>query len=190
MKGTVEIANIGAFGSIEIFAKAPSMRLQKTVLPGFGSLGSGFDGRNGWRQTPLAGVLDLSGDALELLKRDSDILREFRLAKLFAPWTLEGTARTSGRECHVLAAPSAEGRFGRWHFDAASGLLIRTEGFTDEGLPLETEYDDYREVGGLKYPFTLRQFTPVYRMITRFEAIRQNVPLEDSAFARPQPRAR
>jgi hypothetical protein len=85
MKGTVEIANIGAFGSIEIFAKAPSMRLEKTVLPGFGALGSGFDGTNGWRQTPLVGVMTLGGEALELLKRDSDFLREFRLTKLFAP---------------------------------------------------------------------------------------------------------
>jgi hypothetical protein len=45
---------------------------------------------------------------------------------------------------------------------------------------------DYREVDGLKFPFTIEQRAPDNTMIFKFAEIKNNAPLADTAFAKPE----
>jgi Photosynthetic reaction centre cytochrome C subunit len=47
----------------------------------------------------------------------------------------------------------------RFYFDAQSGLLLRRITFTPSpvgDIPMQTDYSDYRDVSGMKLPFTIR----------------------------------
>jgi len=47
------------------------------------------------------------------------------------------------------------------------------------------EYDDYREVDGIKVPFVL-QYIEDTQITIKLSAVKQNVAIEDSVFARPR----
>ncbi len=76
------------------------------------------------------------------------------------------------------------------YFDVVSGLL-RREVTTIETmlLPLQeqVEYDDYRDVGGVKLPFRLRMSdgAPFSTVTRTFVQIRRNVPVDDALFRPP-----
>jgi hypothetical protein len=45
---------------------------------------------------------------------------------------------------------------------------------------------DHREVDGLKLPFTIEQRAPDNTMIFKFTEIKNNAPIEEEAFAKPE----
>jgi len=83
-----------------------------------------------------------------------------------------------------------DGKGERLYFDAQTGLLLRriTTTPTIVGLiPEQVDYDDYRDVGGLKLPFTIR-VTAIdsYNNSTRkFTEIKLNVPVDETKFKKP-----
>jgi outer membrane lipoprotein-sorting protein len=182
MRGTVEIVNAAAPGVVEVFAKAPGNRAVTYTIERIGTLRTVFDGQSGWTQVPGGPVESAQGAVLDSLRRNADVMRDFRLRALFKGLALDGKTTTNGREAHVLVATPQSGKPERWHFDAQTGLLLRIEGWTVEGLPSEINFEDYRDVSGVKYPFVTREFTPVYQMLTRIEKVEVNVPVDDSAF--------
>ncbi|HET7453618.1 MAG TPA: hypothetical protein VFL12_12800, partial [Thermoanaerobaculia bacterium] len=69
--------------------------------------------------------------------------------------------------------------------DAGSGLLLRTlhrqhTAFGD--IPEQADFGDYREVDGVKVPFTIRHTAPDRSDTIRATEVRQNVALPDSTF--------
>ncbi len=48
--------------------------------------------------------------------------------------------------------------------------------------------DDYREIGGVKVPFTIRYFVEPRELILRLNDVEHNVELDDAMFAAPAAR--
>ncbi len=58
-----------------------------------------------------------------------------------------------------------------------------TESDTPLGkLPLQTDYEDYREVDGVKQPFPIHWSFPGRVWGRKVDEIKQNVPLDDAKF--------
>lgn len=74
-------------------------------------------------------------------------------------------------------------------FDRESGLLLRrsitTTGVRLMNLPEQIDYSDYRDVSGLKLPFTVRHATWNAVTTEKFTDIKVNAPVADSVFAKP-----
>jgi hypothetical protein len=67
-------------------------------------------------------------------------------------------------------------------------LLLRmdTQSPPREGMVIkEIYYDDYREVDGIKLPYSIREFTPVYQMEIKIQGIRHNLPIDEKVFEIP-----
>jgi hypothetical protein len=78
------------------------------------------------------------------------------------------------------------------YFNVESGLLRRRIGYTRTVIgviPQQTDFEDYREVDGLRLPFTITMAyaDPGSRPITRkFAEIKFNVPVDESKFEKPR----
>jgi hypothetical protein len=55
------------------------------------------------------------------------------------------------------------------------------------GFPEETFYEDYRDVGGVKIPFTMRVVSAEGNRTYKWSQIDANAPVEDAKFAKPAP---
>lgn len=92
----------------------------------------------------------------------------------------------------MIRARTAEGNQAeRLYFDAETGLLARRVSFTDTMIgpyPEATDYEDYREVDGVKEPFTIRknQLEGFEASTLKLTEIKHNVPVDDAKFNMPQ----
>jgi hypothetical protein len=190
MKGTLENSDDGTTSPAEIFAKAPNKYLA-VVNPGDGGETlEGWNGEKGWGKDPDSGLHDTEKAEQIAAKRDYDFYREIRLKELFPKMALSGKMKVDDRDAFIVEAISPDGATEKLYFDGETGLLVRRdfERVTiDDGIVLyEVDYDDYKDVDGLKLPSTVRRKTPDYTLTYRFTEIKQNVPVDDAKFNKPE----
>ena len=194
-KGTFEVSGIAMSGPVEMYAKAPNLRLIVLQMPGQETFKDGFDGRVGWEQNPDDGITEKSGLELGSATRDADFYQPLKLRLQYPNLTFKGTAKIPvGKEAGgksaehdtlVLEAPR-NGSPRRFFFDSVTALLLRVEDWNAAGKMIEAvQYGDYREVDGVKVPFTIYQIEDVLFTIKLTE-VKQNVPVDDSVFVKPK----
>ncbi len=172
---------------VEIHEKAPDKYLLITTLPA-GTRRIGFSGGKGWieegRQKREIGA----GLELQELARRADYFREFRLAEHFPRATVRAKENVGDREAWVVTGRSSPEVSARMFFDIATGLLLRQVVLTRTPLgplPDEAEYADYREVDGIKLPFSIRRYDRGRPATLKVTSVKHNVPLADSEFEAP-----
>jgi hypothetical protein len=173
----------------ETYQKSPGKYLDVVTRPGGVVVTVGFDGAAGWLRGPR-GVRDVTGSQLAALKRDADIRGDLRLRELYPEMTVAGKEKVGERDAYVIVSRVSVQRSERLYFDAATGLLLRIAATTETPLarlPEETVFEDYREVDGVKLPFTVRAsfVDPFIGWTRKFTEIKHNVAIEDSRFAKP-----
>jgi len=188
MTGAFEIPAMGASGSIKGFAKAPNKSLAIIDVPGYGVIQQGFDGTVGWAVDPMAGQREITGAELITTKRDSDFHPGLHYKELFKTLTIKGKERVGEKETFLVEATPAEGKAEKMYFDTKSGLLIRHdfERESPQGVAqIEVYFDDYKEVDGVKEPYTMRRIMPQFAMTIKIDEIKHNVEIDNARFAKP-----
>ena len=190
VKGSFDIPSMGASGTVEIYAKAPNKSYTVIDVPGFGTIQQACDGNVAWEDNPMTGARDLSGAELAARKRDVDFYRELHMKQLYPQMTVKGKENVGEREAYLVEATPAEGKPEKMFFDVENGLLIRADAERDspQGAALiETYLEDYRDVDGVKTPFTMRQVNPMFSMTIKFSEVKNNVDIDDSKFSKAKP---
>jgi hypothetical protein len=186
--GTVETRS-GARGEvfnsdIHIFAKEPDLRIQ-IYLDGIAS--RGINRNQGWSANLTEdGFRELSGAELAAEKRDADFHWETDLRSIFARLEID-TADSEG--VYVVKATASDGAVDRLYFDAGTGLLVRRSSSVriPQGVyPVEYYFEDFKEVDGVKLPFTIRRSFGAVRTVIKLAEIKHNEPLADSVFDVPK----
>jgi outer membrane lipoprotein-sorting protein len=190
MKGTVEIPDDNVTAPLQIVAKAPGSFRLTMDIPGYGVVETVLDGDQGWEKNPDSGTHTMSKADLAAAQRDHDFYREVRLQKLYQKLETAGTDKVEGHAVYVLEATPGSGPAEKLYFDAESGLLVKRDfervTLEDGIVQYEMLLKDYRDVDGLKLPFTIEQRAPDNTMIFKFAEIKNNAPLADTAFAKPE----
>ena len=183
--GEWENATRGTRVRIEIYAKAPDKRVEILDAPeNRGLTGRGYDGATGWSMNLTeTGLRRLEGPELSAMRRNSGFYREISLELVYKRLTVVAKERIEGHEVFVIEAAFDDGRPEKLFFDSETGLLSRRDVFYGTTL-VSHYYEDYREVDGIKLPFTVRSEGPV-RVITRLSETRHNVQIDDSKFKIP-----
>jgi photosynthetic reaction center cytochrome c subunit len=175
---------------IEIYAKAPDQRTQ-LVRTFEGDAIKTYDGRSawaaeGWRQIPL---MTFTGGNLTGARFEAIMSFPAGIQKAYAQWQAMPIA-IDGRNVQVLQGTNPGELPVNLYFDEESGLLVRTLRWSRTAvgtIPTQTDYADYRDVGGIKMPFhMLVTWTNGQNMIDLTE-VRPNVAIEAARFARPAP---
>jgi hypothetical protein len=168
-----------------IYQKAPN----KTVYVSSGGEQEGFNGVIGWVKGNRTGLRQKAGEQLALARRESDFYFDTRIKELYARIAFLRRDRVGGRDVYVFEATPAEGKPDTLYFDAETALLVRQdiyfEGSKGKPAPTEIYYEDYREVDGIKLPFTIRQVYLDYSTTLKVYDVKHNVPIEDSKFDGP-----
>ncbi|HEY7544364.1 MAG TPA: hypothetical protein VID27_05760, partial [Blastocatellia bacterium] len=157
-------------------------------IAGFGLVREGFNGTVAWEDNPQTGMREKSGVELTDAKRDADFYREIKLKTIYTKMTLKGKEKVGDKEAYVIDAVPAEGTPEKWFFDTQSGLRIRSDAERESPqgkVLIESYLGDYREVDGIKIPFSIRQVTPAFSIIIKIMEVKHNVPIEDAKFNKP-----
>jgi len=188
MKGTWLTAN-GITLGYELYQAAPDKLLSVLNSPQQGIIEMGFDGSAGWEKT-THGVRDIKGEELFYLRRYPDPFKDIKLKEQFTRLGGAAKDRIDKKEVYILRGVTTDNKRERLYFDAQSGLLIRRVASmaTMVGIiPEQVDFEDYRDVDGLKMPFTIRisSIDPFYSSTRKFTEIRLNTPVDDAKFRRP-----
>lgn len=102
-----------------------------------------------------------------------------------------GKDRIGNKEAWVLTTPFGIHGRQRLYFDMQSGLLLRRLTLTPTpvgNIPQQTDFDDYRDVGGIELPFVVRVDTidPRGGATRRYSEIRLNADVDDKIFEQPE----
>jgi hypothetical protein len=189
-KGTFEMDQMPGTATQEIYEKAPNKQLSITDAPNFGVVKRGFNGTVGWQDMPQTGVQDVTGEQLAAMKRYADFYRDLKLQELYPKMTVKGKEAVNGRDAYVVEATPTEGAAELWYFAADSGLLVRaqTQGEGPMGpVTIESTFDDYREVDGVKIPHVIHQSMGDFGFTIRLTEVKHNVPIDDTKFDKPTP---
>lgn len=96
-------------------------------------------------------------------------------------------------QVYKLKVTFPDDRVSYFYLDAKSFLPVRVVSTlylpqTDKEVPVEHIYEDYRDVGGVKWPFTEKANAPEGRVtqVTSWKTIEVNAPVQEAAFKSPQ----
>jgi hypothetical protein len=185
MKGTITFGDSKV--PIEIYAKAPDMRVSITHTPDGDSVTT-FDGHQGWLGFPGHPVHDMHGPDIDGASMDADIHFPAHLKDMFSKTEVQGTQKIDGREAYLVIGERAGKTPLHLYFDRESGLLVRLVryGQTPLGqLPTQLDYADYKDARGVKIPFRWTLARPGGRFTIQINEVQVNVPVDDAKFAKP-----
>jgi hypothetical protein len=172
---------------IEILFKSPS-RQAMTVHLAAGDSSTVFDGQNGWFRPPAGQVRDMSQADIEGAKLDADLQFPINLKKTFQQLKTIRTERVSDHDAILLFAMNSSRPPLELYFDRQTGLLLRQLRFGSSPLglnPTQIDYGDYKNLDGVQVPLHLVISRPNRTLNIHLVQVTQNVPVDDTKFARP-----
>jgi len=175
----------------EVFAKAPDKRVAITHDPD-GDTISAFNGTSAWLEinAPSPPGRDLTPSETAAAKLDADLKFALDARQILQRLTVLPPEKIDGKEMYVVSGKPENMKPVRLYFDVQTGLLTRVLRYTEVALgftPVQIDYADYRAVDGVKIPFRRTQTRPSGRSVIQIDTVQQNVPIDESKFAKSPP---
>jgi hypothetical protein len=188
LKGNVVQAN-GTTIPFETLQAAPDkFHIVATIEQG--AIERGFNGTAGWEKT-ARGVRDLTAVEVAQLQSAIGLFRQLKLEEQYTSARVRGRDKIGDRPVYVIVGTTADNNQERLFFDAETGLLLRRITYLQTMLaliPQQVDFDDYRDVDGVKMAFAIR-VAPMEvgnPLSTRtYSEVKLNVPVDESKFAMP-----
>jgi len=135
-------------------------------------------------------LLAITGQELEGVRLETQLLFPARIKESLARWRVGVPAILDDREVRIVQGDTPGGGVATLCFDMETGLLVRLVRYTNSPvgrLVTRVDYDDYRDVAGVKLPFrwTVRWLSG--RSTYELTEVQPNVPVADARFAQPRP---
>jgi hypothetical protein len=182
-------SRVGADGVLVpevVYQKAPNKLLIITTYPDL-ALSVRLNGQRGWAGDKNK-LDEFGSEQLSELEHEAAFYKEISLKELYPTMIPGGKATVGEKEAYVIEATSRSGHPEKLYFDSPTGLLVRRykESKTVLGpFPLQTDYDDYQVVDGVKLPLTIRWSMPGRVWSRRIAEVKHNVAIEDEQFNPP-----
>jgi outer membrane lipoprotein-sorting protein len=192
MTGNFESGGMQA-GFTQVFKRPMKMRLDLSVQ-GL-TMTQAYDGQRGWQVVPFSGKKDpepMTGDELKNAQEQADIdgpLVDYKSKGNTVE--LIGKEKVADKDSYHLKVMLKNGSERDLYLDATTFLGLKTSAKTTmrgTEIELESMLGDYRDVNGLKFPFSIEQHQTggegPEQKIT-FTKIELDPPLQDSIFKMP-----
>ncbi len=184
---------LGGGGSFQIFAKAPDQRTVQIVFKDHPERGDSirvYNGRNGWVKSPrsLLGQYELTGSELDGLRLDAQLAFPGQIKQVLTNLRVGNPEDLNGREAVVVQGTSQKGILVTMYFDKQTGLLSRMVRYSKSPvgrIPTQSDYSDYRDVNGIKFPFKYTFSWLDGKDSFQLSDVKTNVPVEAARFAKP-----
>jgi len=177
--------NRGQEDPFEIVQEAPD-RVTATVGPPSQQMVQRVEGASGTFQGPR-GERPMTPQEVALLAEKTDLRKELKLRDRADKARVIGREPLDGKEALVVRLMGDDGTSQLLYFDAGTGLLRRQIVNHPTVLgpdPEQTDFDDYRDVGGVKVPFVVKTS---YLDDNHLGTTRKLVEVKDEEAAGPPP---
>jgi len=186
----------GGFGGeadFTIYAKAPN---QRTTLirfkdhPERGDSVWAVDGRAGWIKTPrgLLPEYELIGEELDGARLEAQIAFPGQIKQVLNNWRVGLKRSIAGKDYSIVQGTGPRGLLATLYFDTESGLLRRLVRYGPSPVgrvPTQIDYLDYRDVGGIKFPFEYQFSWLDGRYSAKIKEVKTNVAIDAARFGKP-----
>ena len=192
-KGSATLFGGGFKSAVELYVKAPNQRAL-IIHQELGNKTMTFDGHNGWLAsavTPIP-VMALTGGELDGARLDAELSIPGRVTQALSQWRAALPREIAGRSVNVLQGTGAGGATATLYFDEESGLLTRVVRYANSAMgrvPTQIDFDNYREVAGVKLPFKWAFAWVSGRDVVELSDVQPNVAIDAARFAKPAPAA-
>jgi hypothetical protein len=190
---SVGYKGFGGGGIVEVSAQAPDKRATHISFPEYPDRGVSvrtYDGRTGWIATPLAVVAkyDLAGSERDGARLDAMLSFPTQIRQALTGLRVALPAVIDDKDVSVVQGNGPNGTLATLYFDDESGLLVRMvrHGRSPIGrVPTQVDYSDYRDVGGMKFPYRWTFAWLDGRDSLEFTDVKVNVAIDPAKFAEP-----
>ena len=185
-QGSVEGPH-GLHAAIETYRTAPDKAFAIVHRPN-GDVMEGVDGNVGWGKRANGEVAEESGDELARSRQWAEFYPGEHFEKDYERFQAGAIENVNGHDAYVMMAWWKGGGADRIYFDVQSGLLLRITHRIESplgALPLQTDYEDYRDVNGLKIPFTVRVTRVDGTTTYTWQKMEANVAIDPSRYEKP-----
>jgi hypothetical protein len=184
---------LGGGGSFEIYAKAPDQRATMITFkdhPERGDSARAYNGKVGWFKQPRAAVpeYELRGSELDGMRVDALMSFPGQLKTALTGFRTN-TADLGDKDTQVVQASGPNGYLVTMYFDKKTNLLIRTVRFSKSPVgrvPTQMDYDDYRDVNGIKFPFKYTYSWLDGRDTFQIKEVKVNAQIDPAIFGKPK----
>ena len=175
-----------------LYQKAPGKVLFVWGSPNY-SLWVGFNGKLAWAQDSEKSYWGiLNTPQRNSIMRDSESYQGSRIESQYSNVKVRDIEKIGEHATYVVSGTSPEGTNEEFFFDVQSGLLLRRhieEQTIFGGFQIRADFEDYREMGGVKMPFVVRWASQGGAWGTKVSfkvvEVQQNEPIEDEKFEGP-----
>lgn len=189
VKQTSRLTAQGMQALMMVYGKRPNLLRQELTMGGQLIINA-YDGVTPWMVNPLVGSpnpIVISGPQADMIREQSAFdgpLVEYG-AKGYKVASL-GKETVDKTEAYHLQVTTPSGQVMHLYLDAETGLDLKL--VTESGsLKLQQEFLDYRDVDGIKMPFTIRtSVNGVPQSEIKVESVEFNVPIDDAIFRMPK----
>jgi zinc protease len=166
----------GMLLSFDSYAKAPNK--SRVEIGSGGTIFSTqiFDGEKGVATSPM-GKEEVTGELLEEMKMQSIMNIELFYDKYGIRQELLGIEAVGGKDAYKLELTYPSGNSSTHYYDVETGLKIKSLGMAGS-----TEFSDYRDVDGIKFPFAIKQAAGPQIIDLKVITVKINSKLKDELF--------
>jgi hypothetical protein len=186
--GTFELVGLSVKGTFVAIGAAPRSMRTTVELAGMGTIEQGVVGDVAWELSQMMGARILAGAEAAHMLREATFNADLVWADLYPKAVLAGVVDHGGAPAYKLVLTAADGAEQTRYYGKAPVRLLATEAIvtTQMGkVPTTTRLSDWREVGGLTYPFRIEQTQVGQRILIAIDRVELDVALEPAAFALP-----
>jgi hypothetical protein len=173
---------------IEIYAKAPDLRVSVMRTPNGDSV-TAYNGHEGWLAVPGRPLREMSAQDQHAAHLDAVAMFPMQLAEAVGELKLQPHPENVGDHAATVVWGTTKG----WppvklYFDPQTGLLLRMLHYIDTAFglnPIQVDYADYRDVGGVKTPFRWTIARPSGAFTIQIDSVQDNAPIDAARFEKP-----
>ena len=188
----VGYGELGGNADFTMLAKTPNQRATLITYKDTQRPASiwAFDGRTGWIKTPrgLLGDYELIGSELDGARLEAQLSFPGQIKQALTNWRGAATRSIGDRDYAVVQGSGPRGFLATLYFDPATGLLSRLVRYGPSPIgrmPTQIDYADYRDVGGIKFPFEYKFMWLDGRYTAKLTKVETNVAIDATKFGRP-----
>ena len=185
--GTITTAN-GQSGTYELTQSGD--KAVETITTPRNTMKLALTSTGGWESNG-PNSRELAGGDLARVRNAYQLFSFLKLKEQYTGLRSGGRDRVGDRDAYVVNAARSDTEVERLFFDMETGLLVRRITYlrTMIGvIPQQWDFEDYRDVDGVKMPFTIKLSTTDAGnpfSVRKFSEIKLNGPVDDSKFVMP-----
>lgn len=190
---SIGFSGLGGTAAFQIFAEAPDRRgvwIHFPEHPDRGISAWTYDGAQGWISAPrgFLGEYELTGNDLAGARLDAIVSFPGGIKNAFPTWRVGAEDVLGDRDVYVVQGSDRTGLLGTFYFDKQTHLLLRYVRRTPSPvgrITIQQDFDDYRDVNGIKFPFKYSFLWLDGRFTADISDVKVNVPVEVAKMSKP-----